>query len=360
MADLTSDDEARLRRSIASFRMPSFTESSDDSFRLPSLAPESVSSHEESKEELASMTSLHESQIINIDDKYAQPINLSMEDSSSRSSSSQFKWAPTQTMSTGGTSHYSVDSLEGRKRPEAYVQPASNPQKQSRDGKPKRKSVTWQEIDAKPYHKERRRKHQEKLRLLGAMVFGGCILIVGLTLSLFVVIRQMAPGSPPVTTAPSRAPTALPTAVPTLEQYTSIIDGLPRETLRTIRYQPQSAQAKAYEWVANDPQLVNQTDAINRQRFAFMTLYYSTSGESWAGQPHWIGYERMECERPFPLLAVCDEDGEFFVGLLLSKNQLKGPLPPEIGLLTTLRELSLSNNDIMGSLPSEIGLLSNL
>ena len=83
MADLTSDDEARLRRSIASFRMPSFTESSDDSFRLPSLAPESVSSHEESKEELASMTSLHESQIINIDDKYAQPINLSMEDSRS-------------------------------------------------------------------------------------------------------------------------------------------------------------------------------------------------------------------------------------------------------------------------------------
>ena len=48
------------------------------------------------------------------------------------------------------------------------------------------------------------------------------------------------------------------------------------------------------------------------------------------------------------------------VSLRLTSWELEGPLPPEIGGLSALRELELGYNRLSGEIPSEIGDLSNL
>ena len=46
--------------------------------------------------------------------------------------------------------------------------------------------------------------------------------------------------------------------------------------------------------------------------------------------------------------------------LSLFDNQLTGPIPPELGDLTRLEELALFDNELSGSIPSELGRLANL
>ena len=46
--------------------------------------------------------------------------------------------------------------------------------------------------------------------------------------------------------------------------------------------------------------------------------------------------------------------------LNLDGNQFWGPLPPELGALTSLEILDLSKNDFSGAIPTEAGLWTNL
>jgi Leucine-rich repeat (LRR) protein len=50
----------------------------------------------------------------------------------------------------------------------------------------------------------------------------------------------------------------------------------------------------------------------------------------------------------------------FILKLDLTGNQLTGPIPTELGLLTKLRELYLHNNKLTGQIPTELGLLTQL
>ncbi|KAK3237579.1 hypothetical protein CYMTET_52358 [Cymbomonas tetramitiformis] len=45
---------------------------------------------------------------------------------------------------------------------------------------------------------------------------------------------------------------------------------------------------------------------------------------------------------------------------VLHDNSITGPLPTELGLLTSLQDLYLNDNSITGPLPTELGLLTSL
>ena len=71
----------------------------------------------------------------------------------------------------------------------------------------------------------------------------------------------------------------------------------------------------------------------------------------------WLSLVRNDLTGPIP-----PELGSLtsLEGLRLSENDLRGPIPPELGRLTSLRWLYLSDNDLTGPIPPELVNLSNL
>jgi len=118
------------------------------------------------------------------------------------------------------------------------------------------------------------------------------------------------------------------------------------------------------------------------QRFVLATLYYSTDGmNSWTHQDRWLDYETHECEwyhrassTSFTLsleqtnsyeyykdtMVHCDNDG-MLRHLWMVKNNLRGSLPAELFLLSSLQSISMEKNPgLTAQIPSQLGLLSDL
>ena len=90
-------------------------------------------------------------------------------------------------------------------------------------------------------------------------------------------------------------------------------------------------------------------------RQALAALYRATDGANWTRSDHWLS------EWPFRVWHGVRTDSLGRVKeLLLSGNNLSGPLPPELGGLAGLTRLELSGNALTGALPPELGELSNL
>ncbi|CBJ27067.1 LRR-GTPase of the ROCO family, putative pseudogene [Ectocarpus siliculosus] len=90
-------------------------------------------------------------------------------------------------------------------------------------------------------------------------------------------------------------------------------------------------------------------------RDALVALYRSTGGAGWfksddwdtgAGLATWFGVEVNDQGR--------------VVRLFLNKNNLQGPIPEELGVLTELKEAWLNKNQLTGHIPPQIGNLSAL
>ena len=91
-------------------------------------------------------------------------------------------------------------------------------------------------------------------------------------------------------------------------------------------------------------------------RYALVALYNATGGTRWTNQANWLS------GRPIGEWHGVTTDGNGRVTRLsLSRNQLTGSIPPELGSLSGLRHLSLgANNGLTGPLPPEMGRLTNL
>lgn len=99
-----------------------------------------------------------------------------------------------------------------------------------------------------------------------------------------------------------------------------------------------------------------KTQAVNVQdSLALVDLYNSTNGPEWTNAYNWLN-------GPVNSWAgVTLDNTDRVSSIYLSNNyQLKGQLPPSLGNLTNLLELSLSNNQLTGSIPSSFGNLSSL
>ena len=92
------------------------------------------------------------------------------------------------------------------------------------------------------------------------------------------------------------------------------------------------------------------TEAVDVERDALMALFDSTGGPNWTDNTGWgAGYP---CDSAWHGL-TCGADGVTWLDL--SYNQLSGPIPAELGNLSSLVGLALNNNQLSGSIPAELG-----
>ncbi len=84
-------------------------------------------------------------------------------------------------------------------------------------------------------------------------------------------------------------------------------------------------------------------------------LYETTGGRDWTNNGNWL------TDAPFrDWYGVHVDTRGRVVGLALSRNNLTGAIPPELGELASLTEINLSNNELTGPIPSELGNLASL
>ena len=104
---------------------------------------------------------------------------------------------------------------------------------------------------------------------------------------------------------------------------------------------------------------------LEAERAALEALYHATDGDDWTNNANWLtdapfeewyGVEADERGHVTGLrLGGWDESVRDFVG-----NGLVGTLPPELGDLAHLRQLSIEGNELTGRLPAELGQLTEL
>ena len=177
---------------------------------------------------------------------------------------------------------------------------------------------------------------------------------------------------------PSPPPKASGTVPPaTIDAFANV--AIPSFTLAAWE-NPSSPQAKAKKWLEEDPYVGTYTPDRKLQRFALATLYHSTGGGRWKNSTDWLS-SKHEClwfsARVLPMeltMAInskagnttppakaitCNSDLNYEY-LLLSEDSLRGTVPPEVSLLSSLVEINLQSNTLFDSIPSELGLLTKL
>jgi hypothetical protein len=96
---------------------------------------------------------------------------------------------------------------------------------------------------------------------------------------------------------------------------------------------PSTPQNAALNWLANSSNLgAFTTNETIIQQYALATLYYSANGDSWYNRSDWLSNEDL-CDRPW-YGVQCKRAGAV-KDLFLTKNNLAGTIPPEIGLLSS-------------------------
>jgi Leucine-rich repeat (LRR) protein len=136
-----------------------------------------------------------------------------------------------------------------------------------------------------------------------------------------------------------------------------------------------SAESQALNWLIQEDnafsevillKLNSQNDGDEvrrrvRQRYSLATLnFQKSSSENWESNKNWLS--KNEC-RWFGI--TCDESGSvteilFFNYTTEVANGYVGSIPPDIGLLTSLRNFSLRSNDVTGKIPGFLGNCSQM
>ncbi|CAM9533755.1 unnamed protein product, partial [Ectocarpus sp. 8 AP-2014] len=90
-------------------------------------------------------------------------------------------------------------------------------------------------------------------------------------------------------------------------------------------------------------------------RAALVVLYVATNGTSWKNNDNWSTESNLSLWH-----GVKVNDQGRVVDLSLGYNNLRGPIPPEIGDLVAMTGLYLKGNTLIGEIPASLGRLGNL
>ena len=224
---------------------------------------------------------------------------------------------------------------------------------------------------------------EEKSGCLWRSLCCWCSILVPLLLAAIVVtIVVLMTGLIKEDAAEPKTKASTPTPVPTAPVFAG--EAVPNFTLSAWN-DPTSPQSKAREWLQLDPNVASYTPYRKFQRFALATLYYSTNGLRWQNATNWMSYEQHECKwysakqsvsgltegivsrrlqtanstSGTAELPVCNALEEYEY-LYLAADSLRGPLPAELSLLTSLKSIDVEDNKIQGTIPTELGTLSKL
>jgi hypothetical protein len=181
---------------------------------------------------------------------------------------------------------------------------------------------------------------------------------------------------PVAPTAPSSSSLSPVKQCESLSREQALLQSVSKVTDLSLLKDTSTPAGKAYQFLLNgDPAKINPcTYPSVNQRFALVTFYYSTNGDSWSDNGGWLTAVG-ECQW---MGITCNTKGlvtdislsklnaptsgwqTFFVSQLLSctccqhtlaSNNLSGPIPNEIRALTSLVTLNLFDNLLTGTLP---------
>jgi hypothetical protein len=200
--------------------------------------------------------------------------------------------------------------------------------------------------EAKMAELVRAEKQAKGRRKLLCLFFAGLILVgVVVAIVIIFVVNKKEAGNEVIvvsreTAPPTPPPTPAPTPPPTAEAFP-----LPEFTKINIENFPDSPQARAYQWLLNDPNFESYPQWRKGQRFALMTLYYATDGENWFYNENWARHDVDECEwaliaskgRSTPCIGNNRTNTPYAV-LYFRDNNLRGTIPPELMLLRQVRK----------------------
>lgn len=103
---------------------------------------------------------------------------------------------------------------------------------------------------------------------------------------------------------------------------------------------------------ASAPILANPMNIPDAEYSALVALYNSTGGDSWLNKGNWMTNT--------PVWYGVTVSGGHVTTINLPGNLLTGPLPAELGALTSLQTLNLRGNQLSGQIPASIGNLTLL
>ena len=170
--------------------------------------------------------------------------------------------------------------------------------------------------------------------------------------------------------SPTTLPADFPSASPTFSEG-FLVELIQSKSPTTSFVNSTSAQSQALDWMLSDPYTLNlEQDARLVQRFALVTLWYSTNGAIWSSTDDtnysggWLE-SIHECDWDAfgdgKKDLVCNSNKEVIqITLLRHGEDLSGHLPAELGLLSRLAQLDVTTNALSGIIPTELALLTGL
>jgi hypothetical protein len=134
---------------------------------------------------------------------------------------------------------------------------------------------------------------------------------------------------------------------------------LPEYSRQALRRE-NSPQSKALAWLRNNTLLETYSLSRRLERFSLATFFFSTGGDRrWRSNSSWLS-DDDECSwySGNNESSVCGSEG--YKELILGDNDLRGTLPLEVALLSSLEVLEMPRNILSGFLPTTLGDMSNL
>jgi len=137
------------------------------------------------------------------------------------------------------------------------------------------------------------------------------------------------------------------------------IDPVLPPSTRALLNIPGTCQNWSREWLRTGKDVMEFQVHRVRQRFAMAMMYCEFDGDNWLESELWVS-DLHECDW-YTMIGVdpCGKSEQYQI-IRNYGQQMRGTLPPEISMISSLWEITLSDNLLEGPIPPEYAKLSEL